>query len=32
MAKIGEEVDIKEIKAPNISIHLKRLIGKNWLT
>ena len=29
MAKLGEEIDIKEIKAPNISVHLKRLVEKN---
>lgn len=29
MAKLGEEVGIKEIKAPNVSVHLKRLVEKN---
>jgi len=29
MAKLGEEVDIKDIKTPNVSVHLKRLVEKN---
>ena len=29
MAKLEEEADIKEIEAPNVSVHLKRLVEKN---
>jgi len=29
MAGLGEEVGVKEIKAPNVSVHLKRLVEKN---
>ena len=27
--ELGEDVDIKEIKTPNVSVHLKRLVEKN---
>ncbi len=29
MAKLGEDVSIKGIKTPNVSVHLKRLVEKN---
>ncbi|MEA1944270.1 MAG: AAA family ATPase [Euryarchaeota archaeon] len=29
MVGLGEEVGVKEIKAPNVSVHLKRLVEKN---
>ncbi|MDP2845890.1 MAG: hypothetical protein Q8N79_07450 [Candidatus Methanoperedens sp.] len=29
MAKLGEDVRIKGIKTPNVSVHLKRLVEKN---
>ena len=29
MARLGEEIGIKEIRVPNVSVHLKRLVEKN---